>query len=390
MLNFNYHLPTNYVFGKGTEKQVGELTAAYTEKKKILVVYGSSRIEKNGLLETIENSLHQEGIALIKLPGVQANPVISLVRKGVAIVKKEGIDFILAIGGGSVLDTAKAIACGACYDGDISDMLNAIVEPQTVLPVGVVLTLSATGSESSNCAVITVDSGEKGAICHELIRPKFAVMNPELTCSVSKWHTACGSSDILAHALEAYFTKTADVDLTDELIEGLCRTIIKYAPIAVENPNDYNARAQLMWCGALANNGFFQVDRIADTASHALAEHLGAELTHGATLTAIIPALMLHTYKRSITRYVRYAEKIWGIDISKMEAEEAALAGIEATKEFFHKLGAPVSLKELGLDPKLTPAVLAEGDWSGWNEVPGFFFELDEEDRRRIYELAAE
>ena len=243
MLNFDYYSPTKFVFGEHAEEQTGELTAPLTGSRRILIVYGSSRIEEDGLLARIEASLQADGISWVKLSGVKPNPEIGLVREGVSLVRREGVDFILAVGGGSVLDTGKAIACGARYDGDISSFLNGSAEPEDALPIGVVLTLSATGSEGSNCAVITNDEGEKAGICSECIRPRFAVMNPALTCSVPKWHTACGSSDILAHILEPYFTNTPDVDITDELIEGLIRTVVKYAPIAVKEPDNYNARA---------------------------------------------------------------------------------------------------------------------------------------------------
>ncbi len=390
MLNFEYCSPTNFVFGKDTETQVGELTAVYTEKKKVLLVYGSSRIEKDGLLEKIENSLKKEEIQAVRLSGVQPNPAVELVREGCRIVREEGIDFILAVGGGSVIDTGKAIACGALYVGDVEDFLTGVAEPEKALPVGSVLTLAATGSEGSNCAVITIESGEKAGICNELIRPKFAVMDPALTCSVPKWHTACGSSDILAHIMEPYFTNTPDVDLTDEFIEGLIRTVVKYAPVAVEHPDDYNARAQLMWCGTLANSGFFHVGRLADTTPHALGERMGAAYTHGATLSVVIPAWMKYTYKSKLDRYVRFAKNVWGIQTDGISEDEAALAGIKATEDFLRELGAPVRLKDLGFDPATAPAMLAEGDFDGWSQIPGFFFEMNQEDRQKIYELAAE
>lgn len=389
MLNFEYYSPTNFVFGKDTEGQVGELTAAHTKSRKVLLVYGSPRIEKDGLLEKVEKSLADNGISRVKISGVKPNPEIKLVRQGVDLLKKEGADFVLAVGGGSVLDTAKAIACGAVYDGDVTDFFNGKAEPEAALPVGAILTLSATGSEGSNCAVITNDEGEKAGICCECIRPKFSILNPALTCTVPKWHTACGSSDILAHIMEPYFTNTPDVDITDELIEGVIRTVIKYAPIAVKEPNDYNARAQLMWCGMLANSGFFHVGRMADTTPHALGERLGAAYTHGATLSAVIPAWMKYTYQSKLDRYVRFAKNVWGIDTKGMTKEEAALAGIEAMERFFKDLGAPTSLAELGFDAESAPEELAAGDFFGWTQIPGFFFEMDEQDRRKIYELSA-
>lgn len=389
MLNFSYCSPTNFVFGKDTEQQVGELISEYSVKRKVLIVYGSDRVKKSGLMDKVEDALHTAGISYVELSGVQPNPLISLVREGIDLARKEAVDFILAVGGGSVLDTGKGIACGVPYAGDINDFLSMQAEPQSALPVGVILTLSATGSEGSNCAVITNDEGEKAGLCNELIRPKFAIMDPALTCTVPQWHTACGSCDIMAHILEAYFTPTEDVEATDEFIEGLLRTVIRFAPVAIETPDNYNARAQLMWCGMLANSGFFHVGRLADTAPHALGECLGAKLTHGATLSAVIPSWMAYTYQKKLDRYIRYAEKVWGIDTSSMTKEEAARSGVEATRAFFVKLGAPVSLEELGLDPDTAPERLAAGDFFGWTQIPCFIFELDEADRRSIYEMAA-
>lgn len=389
MLNFNYCSPTNFVFGEGTEVQVGALTAAYSTKRRALIVFGSERIRTNGLLERVEASLRAEGIEYFELSGVQPNPRIALVREGIALVHRENIDFILAVGGGSVIDTAKGISCGALYDGDVGDFLCMKAEPEAGLPVGVILTLSATGSEGSNCAVITNDEGEKAGICHEAIRPRFAIMDPALSYTVPKWHTACGSSDILAHILEAYFTPTPDVEATDEFIEGLVRTVVHFTPIAIAQPDNYNARAQIMWCGMIANSGFFHAGRLADTAPHALAECLGATLTHGATLTAVIPSWMRYTYRSKLERYVRYARQIWGIDTTSMSDEETALAGIDATEQFFHSIGAPTSLEALGLDPDTDPVRLAAGDFFGWTQIPGFTFTLNEADRRAIYESAA-
>lgn len=390
MLNFEYCSPTKFVFGKNTEEQIGQLTAPYTKSKKILLVYGSARIEKEGLLGRIEEILGQQGITAVKVSGVKPNPEIGLVREGCRAARESGADFILAVGGGSVLDTGKAIACAVPYSGDVKDFLTGKAEPETALPVGAVLTLAATGSEGSNCAVITTEEGEKAGINNEVIRPKFAVMDPVLTYTVPQWHTACGSSDIIAHIIEPYFTTTKNVDATDEFIEGLIRTVIKHAPRAVADPEDYDARAQLMWCGTLANSGLFHAGRMADTAPHALGERMGPEYTHGATLSVVIPAWMKYTYKTMIDRYIRFARNVWGINTDQMDKEDAALAGIHAMENFFREIGAPVRLQELGFDPKTAPAELAAGDFDGWSQIPGFFFELNEEDRRKVYELAAE
>ena len=292
MLNFEYCSPTNYVFGRDTQARVGELIESCAGAKKVLIVYGNDRIVKSGLYAQVVRALEEKGMEHVELSGVVPNPRISLVRQGIALAKAEKVDFVLPVGGGSVIDTGKAVACGAVYDGDVEDFFTGAAEPQDSLPVGVILTLSATGSEGSNCAVISLDSGEKAGICVDACRPRFAIMNPELTYTVPKWQTACGSADIMAHVLEPYFTRTEDAQLTDRLIEGLLKTVIAYAPVAIAEPENYNARAQLMWCGTLANSGFLAVGREGDTAPHALGEMLGGRFdkTHGATLSAVLPA----------------------------------------------------------------------------------------------------
>ena len=388
MLNFEYCSPTNYVFGRGTQARVGELIENSAGAKKVLIVYGNDRIVKSGLYAQVVKALEEKGMEHIELSGVVPNPRISLVRQGIALAKAEKVDFVLPVGGGSVIDTGKAVACGAVYDGDVEDFFTGAAEPQDSLPVGVILTLSATGSEGSNCAVISLDSGEKAGICVDACRPRFAIMNPELTYTVPKWQTACGSADIMAHVLEPYFTRTENVQLTDRLIEGLLKTVIAYAPVAIAEPENYNARAQLMWCGTLANSGFLAVGREGDTAPHALGEMLGGRFdkTHGATLSAVLPAWMTYTWHKKPERYAQYARNVWGI--TEPDTEKAAKLGIDATREFFRSIGAPVSLSELGVDADRYAREMADAISEGWDEVPGFFFDLTAEDRYQVYMLA--
>lgn len=388
MLNFEYCSPTNYVFGPDTQARVGELIESCAGAKKVLIVYGNDRIVKSGLYAQVVRALEEKGMEHVELSGVVPNPRISLVRQEIALAKAEKVDFVLPVGGGSVIDTGKAVACGAVYDGDVEDFFTGAAEPQDSLPVGVILTLSATGSEGSNCAVISLDSGEKAGICVDACRPRFAIMNPELTYTVPKWQTACGSADIMAHVLEPYFTRTEDVQLTDRLIEGLLKTVIAYAPVAIAEPENYNARAQLMWCGTLANSGFLAVGREGDTAPHALGEMLGGRFdkTHGATLSAVLPAWMTYTWRKKPQRYAQYARNVWGI--TEPDPEKAAKLGIEATREFFRSIGAPVSLHELGIDADRYAREMAEAISEGWDEVPGFFFDLTAEDRYQVYMLA--
>lgn len=392
MLNFEYCSPTQYIFGKGTEQEVGAYVARYSEKKKILLVYSNERIRKNGLYDVVTASLRENGISWAEISGVQPNPRISLVESGIELAKKEGVDFVLAVGGGSTIDTGKAIACGSLYEGNVHDFFTGVCEPDESLPVGVILTLSATGSEGSNCAVISLESGEKAGFCVDACRPKFAIMNPELTYTVSTWQTACGSADIMAHVIEPYFTRDGDGQLVDRMIEAVLKTVIEFAPQAITNPTDYNARAQLMWASTMANCGLLGIGRDGDTAPHALGEMLGGKFdkTHGATLSIVIPAWMQYTYRKRIGRYVQYAKNVWDIDITGKTAEEAAEEAIDRTKRFFHMIGAPTSLKEIGVDAQKYAREMADEISEGWDEVPGFFFDLTAEDRYNIYMLAAE
>lgn len=390
MLNFEYYSPTNFIFGKGAEECVGQQVAAASKAKKAMIVYDTDRIEKNGLLQQIRDSLKENGVESIEINGVLPNPRVALVREGIQKAREAGIDFVLAIGGGSVIDTGKAIAIGVPYEGDYLDFTTGAAEPQEALGVGVILTLAATGSEGSSCAVITNDDGIKAGVVNDMIRPKFAIMNPEMTYTVPAWHTACGSVDILAHILEAYFTDTPNVVLGDELIESIVRCVIHYAPIALAEPDNYEARANLMWCGTMANSGFFALGRMSDTAPHALGEAMGATITHGATLAVVLPAWMQYTYPTKVARYARYARKVWCIE--EADDEKAAQAGIKATKDFFKSLGAPVTLQAVGIDPSKVEK-LADGNYEGWYEecwtgIPGFVFELTREDRVKLFQLA--
>ena len=293
MLNFTYYSPTKILFGKNTENEVGKVVLNYG--KKILLHYGGGSIKKSGLYDKVIKSLTEAGIEVVELGGVKPNPRLSLVREGIKICREENIDLILAVGGGSAVDSAKAIGIGAKYNGDVWDFFEGKLWPKETIPVGVVLTLPATGSETSLGTVITdeenhIKSDTGGAI----VRPVFAILNPETTYSLPEEQTTAGIVDIMAHIFERYFTNTKDVDLTDRLSESTLRTLIKYAPIVLENPNDYEARAEIMWAGTIGHNGILGVGREDDWASHMIGHEMSAmyDTTHGVTLSIIFPAWM--------------------------------------------------------------------------------------------------
>jgi len=346
--NFTFHNPTHIIFGKGAEDKVGTEVKRYTSK--VLLHYGTGSIIKSGVYQKIIDSLSESGISYIELPGAMPNPRLSLVREGVDICKKENIGFILAVGGGSAIDSAKAIAVGACYNGDVWDFFDQKAQPDKALGVGVVLTIPAAGSEMSNSMVITNENGwHKRGSTTEIIRPVFAIMNPELTYTLSDYQTVCGIADILAHVLERYFTNSTNVDFTDRLCEATMRAVIHNAPLVLKDPSDYNARAEIMWAGTIAHNDFLSTGRIGDWASHQIEHELSGiyDVPHGAGLAVVFPAWMKYVYQHDVRRFAQFAARVFGVDYSFVSPEITALEGIDRLKQFFSILGLPVSLKEL-------------------------------------------
>ncbi len=368
MNDFQLHLPTNYVFGRGVEAQVGALTRA-AGAEKVLIVYGGGSVVRSGLLDRVEAALADAGLAFLELEGVRPNPTDEKVRDGIALCRRTHVDFLLAVGGGSVIDTAKAIAIGVPYDGDFWDAYTGAFHPTEALPVGVVLTIPAAGSEGSGNTVITnLASGSPVKLSlrlPNLLRPVFALMNPELTFTLPPFQTFCGVADMMAHIFERYFTNTPDCDLTDRLCEGALRAIIETAPRLLDHPDDYEARANIMWAGTIAHNGICGVGREEDWASHFIEHEISAlyNVTHGAGLAVVFPAWMRFVALRphdsregSPRRVAQFAIRVMRV---APEAEEAAilaspdrtrtvaLAGIEALKQFFHSLGLPTRMNEL-------------------------------------------
>lgn len=351
MNNFQYYTPTKVVFGKDTEQQVGTLIKEQGAKK-VLIHYGGGSARRSGLLDRIECSLQQAGIEYISLGGVVPNPHLSKVREGIELAKKEGIDFILAIGGGSAIDSAKAIGYGIANEGDIWDYYEKKLTPTACAPIGVVLTLAATGSEMSNSSVITNENGWlKRGLNTDLARPKFAVMNPELTITLPEYQTMSGCSDILMHTMERYFSHEKDTMLVDHLAEGLLKTVMENAKVLLNQPDNYNARAEIMWAGSLSHNGLTGCGRAGDWACHQLEHELGGmfDVAHGAGLTAIWATWARYVYLEDVERFVQFAVNVMGIENNSSAPEKTALEGIQAMEQFFHEIHMPINLKELGL-----------------------------------------
>jgi len=386
MDNFIFQNKTKIIFGKDTQKNVGSQIAP--KYKKVLLHYGGGSIKRSGLYDDVIKSLKESNIEYEELGGALPNPRLSLVNEGIRICKEKDIDLILAAGGGSAIDSAKAIAAGALYDGDVWDFFihKETCVIQKALPIGVILTLSATGSESSNSCVINRDEGDLKKSCRsEHIIPEFAILNPELTYTLPPYQTACGAIDILAHVMERYFTNTLDVDFTDRMCEATMKTVIVHAPIVMKNSSDYNARAQIMWAGTIAHNNLLSTGREADWASHHIQHEISAlypESVHGAGLAVIFPAWMKYVYKHDVNRFKQFAQRVWDVADTFGSDEQIALEGINRYIEFAKSIGMPTSFKELGI-PTDRLSEMAEKCGEDGNYV-----RLSMDDIVRIYELA--
>jgi alcohol dehydrogenase YqhD (iron-dependent ADH family) len=385
MDDFTYSWETRITFGKGAERKVGEEAAKYS--KKVLLHYGGGSIKKTGLYDAIVRSLKGSKVDFIELPGVKPNPRLSLVKEGIELCRKEGVGLILAVGGGSVIDSAKAIAIGVPYKGDVWDFYSKKAVPEKALPVGCVLTIAAAGSETSFASVITKEEdSSKRVVRYGITRPAFALLNPELTYTVPAYQTACGCTDMMAHVLERYFVNTKGVDFTDRLCEATIRSIMHYAPIALKKPRDYEARANLMWAGTVAHNGILNTGRsFGDWATHMIEHEVGGiyDVAHGAGLAVIFPAWMMHVYTHDVQRFATYAREVFGVE--EENDEKAALAGIEETKEFFRNIGMPVSLNELGVPADRLDEMARKCTERG---NVGSFVELSKNDVLSILKLA--
>lgn len=360
MKDFVYYTPTKVFFGKDKHKETGKIIANYGYKK-IMLQYGKSSIKKSGLYDEIVKSLKENEIEFVEMGGVEPNPKLSFVREAVELAKKSKVEMILAIGGGSVLDSSKATACGAVVDFDVWEFSEHKKEPENALPVGAVLTISAAGSEMSSSSVITnPETNMKRGFNSDFNRCKFAICNPELTFSVSKYQTACGVVDILAHTMERYFSVCEDTPLTDRISEGLMKSVVEAGRILMENPKDYNARATVMWASSLSHNGLTGAGRDNALPVHQLEHALSGEfdnVTHGAGLSILFPAWAKYVYKKAPERFAKFARAVF--DVEDADDETAAINGINKMEEFFVSMDMPVRLHELDI-PKGCEEKLAE------------------------------
>ena len=388
MKDFNYCAPTRVIFGKNTELEVGK-ALKNAGATRVLMQYGGGSIKKSGLYDRVVKAIRDEGIELFELGGVQSNPHLSLVRKAIEIVREQKIDYLLAVGGGSAIDSTKATAVGAVYDGDVWDFYCGKAVPKKAMPVGVVLTIPAAGSEGSNSSVITNEDGwiKRGLGC-DLTRPAFAIYNPELTYSLPAYQTAAGATDIMAHIMERYFTNEPDVDMTDRLCESVLKTIIRQAPVAVKEPDNYVARAEMMWASTVAHNDFLSCFRVGDWSSHQLSHELSGmyDATHGAALAVAFPAWMTYVYKHDVQRFCRFAVEVMGVEMDFFHPEETALKGIAALRAFFKSIGMPTTLSELGV-PEDKLDVLADKVKRSADGTTGQFVKLTRDDCLKIYQL---
>ncbi len=350
MENFTFSNPTKIVFGRGTENQVG--TEARPHAGTVLLHYGTGSIKRSGLYDRVVSSLEQAGLPFIELGGARPNPRLDLVHEGIRLCREHRVDFILAVGGGSVIDSAKAIGVGVPYDGEVWDFYTASATPQRTLPVGVVLTIPAAGSEASKSSVITKEEGElKRPLDAEVIRPVFAILNPELTCTLPPYQTACGAADIMAHVMERYFTPVTNVDFTDRLCEATLRTIVRTIPIVLEDPHNYDARAEIMWAGTIAHNDLLGTGRVGDWASHMIEHEISGiyDVAHGAGLAVVFPAWMKYVYRRDVTRFAQFAVRVWDVEMDFSNPQRTALEGIHRLEQFFRRIGLPVRLEEMNV-----------------------------------------
>ena len=390
MDNFNFYAPTYFAFGKGAEEQTGVLVKRFGGSK-VLIHYGGGSVVRSGLLNRVKSSLDREGLSHIELGGVRPNPRSGLVYEGIRLCRDNKVDFVLAVGGGSAIDSAKAIAAGSVYDGNFWDFYEG--KPVTeALPLGTVLTIAAAGSEGSPDSVITKEDGmiKRGA-SGEAYRPKFSVLNPELTETLPPYQTACGITDIIAHLYERYLTNTKDVETTDRMIEALILAMVNEAPKVIRDPHDYQARANIMWAGMMAHNNSCGVGRSQDWTSHNLEHELSAlyDCAHGAGLAVVMPAVFSYTLYHDVMRFAKADVRIWGCQMDFESPETTAKAGIEALRRFLVSIGMPKNFAELGAkedDIEYLAHTCCYGNGNTDGTLEGFTV-LHQKDVEEIYRL---
>ena len=382
MINYEFYCPTKILFGKDTELKVGEETVKHS--KNVLIVYGSDRIKKSGLFSTVTASLEKSGVAWKELGGVKSNPRDDLVYQGIQICRENNIDFVLGVGGGSVIDTAKAIGYGVEYDGDFMDLYLGKAAPVSCLKIGAILTIPGAGSESSNGSVITsVSEGLKRSCDTDLARPVFAIMDPELTKTVPMYHTLAGAFDAIAHAMERYFTNTAFVDFGDRMAEGVMKSMMKYMKLIKEDPEKYDYRAEIMWGCKAAQDDFIGVGREQCWESHLLQRDIGSicmDSSHGAGLAVVVPHWMRHVYKVNVPRFAEWANRVMDVEVNTFDLEATALEGIDRLAAFIKSVGLPTTLRELGVSSKDDIEVMANKAYPAGTETLGGFSHMTRKD----------
>ncbi len=386
MNNFTFQSPTNIIFGRGNENTVGSEVRKYS--KKVLLHYGGGSIKKSGLYDKVVKSLKEAGVEFAELGGVKPNPRLSLVYEGIDLCRKNGVDFILAVGGGSVIDSAKGIAMGVLYDGDVWDLYMRKGVANKALPIGTILTIPAAGSESSPSSVITKEEGQlKIGIGYEFIRPQFSILNPELCSTLPPYQVACGATDIMAHVMERYFTNTPNVEFTDRLSEATLVTMINNVPRVLDNLNDYDTFAEIMWAGTVAHNGLLGTGREEDWASHDIEHELSAiyDIAHGAGLAIVFPAWMKYVYKANVNRFVQFAVRVWKVEQDFANPEKTVLEGISRVESFFKSIGLPTRLSDAGIKDDRFEEMAEKAVGTG---TLGSFVKLKKDDIVNIYKLA--
>lgn len=391
MQSFTYYVPTKILFGRGTESQAGAAVRAEGGSR-VLVLYGGGSAQRSGLLDRVTRSLEEAGLTYFLKGGIHPNPALAFVEETIAEYRDRGVDFLLAVGGGSVLDTAKGVGLGLRDpEGRVWDFFTARRDPADTVPMGSVLTIAAAGSETSDSAVITNEAArEKRGRNTPLNRPRFAIMNPELTCTLPAWQTACGAADILMHTLDRYFSNVPGNETTDALAEAILRTVIRFSPAALERPGDYEARSELMWCGSLSHNDLTGLGRGKDFSVHQLGHELSGRygIAHGASLTIMWPAWARRVRPTDPERFARLGRTVFGVTEGAPEA--ASLACIGAAEDFFRRLGLPVTLggSEIGLLPQAELEALALGCSRGRSRSIGTFCPLDHQGILEVYQAA--
>ncbi len=389
MDDFTFYSPTEFVFGKSREEECGSYVKKYGGSK-VLIHYGSGSAVRTGLLDRVKRSLQEEGISYVELGGVQPNPRDTKIYEGIELCRREKVDFILSVGGGSCIDSAKGIAIGYYYDGDFWDFYEKKVRVERALPIGTVLTIAAAGSEGSGGSVVTKEEGMlKRDVGSDLLRPRFSILNPELTFTLPAYQTACGATDIMAHVFERYFTNTKDVEITDRLCEAVLMTMVKETPRAIAEPENYGARANIMWAGTVAHNDIVGVGRSQDWNSHGIEHELSGlyDVAHGAGLAVVMPAWMEFVYQHDVNRFAQMANRVFGCDMDEENPEKTARAGIEAFRRFLHGIGMPINFEELGARKEDIPVLVKK--FGLGDGCTGGFVSLSSEDVAKILEIAA-